>query len=61
MANRITWKVDYDINKQSLNDLKSSLEQINKLKVSDIMKINDMDRKKATDTLVEIREEAGRV
>ena len=61
MANKITWKVDYDINKQSLNELKSSLEQINKLKVSDIMKINDMDRKKATDTLVEIREEAGKV
>lgn len=61
MANKITWKVDYDINKQSLNDLKSSLEQINKLKVSDIMKINDMDRRKATDTLVKIREEAGKV
>lgn len=61
MANRITWKVDYDINKQGLEQLKTSLQQINKLKISDIIKINNIDRDKAISVLLQIKKEASNV
>ena len=61
MANKINWKVDFDINKQGLNQLKTSLQQINKIKISDVMKINNEDRTRAIDTLKSIKEQAIKV
>lgn len=61
MANRITYQVGFDLNKQGLDQLKSSLQEIYKLKVSDVMKINDMDRESAKKALGEIRQQAGKV
>ena len=59
MANgRIQWQVGFDIQQANLNQLKTSLQQIRKLTISDVMKINQTDAKKANQILSSIRKEA---
>jgi len=43
MANQIRYQVGFDVNAQNLNQLKSSLQEIQKLKINDVMKINNTD------------------
>ena len=61
MANQIRYQVKYDIQKNSLNELKSSLQQIQKLKISDIMKIDDTDLSSAQKKLQAIQQDASKV
>lgn len=58
MANEIKYKVGFDVNHSDLNKLKSSLQQLQKLSISDIMKINDSDRSSAITTLNDIKRQA---
>ena len=61
MANQIRYQVGFDIQQNNLNQLKASLQQLNKLKIGDIMKINGSDAAAASTTLNNIRKEAARV
>ena len=61
MANQIRYQVGFDIQQNNLNQLKASLQQLNKLKIGDIMKINDSDASAASTALNNIRKEAARV
>ena len=61
MANQIKYQVGFDIQKQGLNQLKASLQQIQKLKFSDIMKINNTDLTSARDILRSVQQDAGKV
>lgn len=61
MANQIKYQVGFDIQQNNLNQLKASLQQLNKLKIGDIMKINGSDAAAASTTLNNIRKEAARV
>jgi hypothetical protein len=56
MANQIKYQVGFDVNAQSLNQLKSSLQEIQKLKISDLMKINNTDAATATQYFNRIKE-----
>jgi sulfatase maturation enzyme AslB (radical SAM superfamily) len=58
MANQIRYQVGFDVNAQNLNQLKSSLQEIQKLKISDVMKFNDIDRAQATKALIDIKDKA---
>lgn len=61
MANEIKYKVGFDVNHSDLNKLKSSLQQLQKLSISDIMKINDSDISSARQTLNSIQSDANKV
>ena len=61
MANQIKYQVDFDVRKEGLNNLKSSLQQLQKLKISDIMKINGSDISSAREALNSIRGDAEKV
>jgi hypothetical protein len=54
MANQIRYQVGFDVNAQNLNQLKSSLQDLQKLKVSDVMKINSADIQTAKGYIKEI-------
>ena len=43
MANQIRYQVGFDVQQNNLNQLKASLQDLQKLKISDIMKINETD------------------
>lgn len=55
MANEIRYQVDFDIKQGDLNKLKASLQDLQKMKISDIMKINDADAASATNMLNKIK------
>lgn len=61
MANQIKYQVGFDVQKQGLNDLKSSLQQLQKMKLSDIMKINDTDIGRAREMFKDISTQAREV
>jgi len=61
MANQIKYQVGFDIQQNNLNQLKASLRDLQKLKISDIMKINKTDVASATSALNKIRIEAGNI
>jgi len=61
MANQIRYQVGFDIQQGNLNQLKSSLQELQKMKISDIMKINNTDSASAITALNQIKEEAGKV
>ena len=61
MANQIRYQVGFDVQQNNLNQLKASLQDLQKLKISDIMKINDTDAASATSALNKIKDEAGKV
>ena len=54
MANQIMYQVGFEIQQNSLNQLQASLQDLQKLKPSDIMKINDTDVASATSALDKI-------
>ena len=58
MANQIRYQVDFNVKGNSLNQLKSSLQSLQKLKISDVMKINNMDTSSAVSALGHIKEQA---
>ena len=58
MANQIKYQVSFDVKQNDLNKLKASLQQLQKLKIGDIMKINDSDMATATSDLNRIKEQA---
>ena len=58
MANQIKYQVSFDVKQNDLNRLKASLQQLQKLKIGDIMKINDSDMATATSDLNKIKEQA---
>lgn len=55
MANEIRYQVGFDVKQADLNKLKASLQDIQKLKISDVMKINNTDAASATTMLNNIR------
>ena len=61
MANQIKFKVGFDVDKTSLNQLRSSLQQMQNLNYGDLIKINKSGLPEAKKTLVEIQNQAGRV
>lgn len=61
MANQIRYQVGFDVQQNNLNQLKASLQDLQKMKISDIMKINDTDAASATSALNKIKDEAGKV
>ena len=61
MANQIRYQVGFDIQKQGLNELKASLQQISKMKLSDLMKINNSNATEAAAALGKIKEQAAKV
>ena len=61
MANQIKYQVGFDVHKEGLNQLKSSLQQLQKMKISDLMKINKTDYDSASTLLGDIKNEAVKV
>ena len=61
MANQIRYQVGFNVNKNDLNQIKSSLQQLQKIKLDDIMKINKTDMNSARDALKSIQEDASKV
>ncbi len=61
MANQIKFKVGFDVDKAKLNQLKTSLQQIQKLSYKDLININKSSLSQAKSDLVEIKNQAGRV
>lgn len=61
MANQIKYQVGFDVDKSGLNKLKASLQQLQKLSVGDLMKINETDISTAKSMLNSIRSDAGKV
>ena len=55
MANEIRYQVGFDVKQGDLNKLKASLQDLQKMKISDIMKINDVDTSSATNMLIAIK------
>ena len=55
---QIKYQVGFDIQKSGLNQLKSSLQQLQKMKIGDIMKINDSDTASARQALMNIKTQA---
>ncbi len=58
MANEIRYQVGFDVKQGDLSKLKSSLQQLQKLKISDVMKINDTNAITATTMLNKIKTQA---
>ena len=61
MAKQIKYSVGFDIKQSDLNTLKANLQQLKKLSLSDLMKINQSDRAAAIQTFTQIREQAENV
>lgn len=61
MANEIRYQVGFDVKQGDLSKLKSSLQQLQKLKFSDIMKINNTDISSARGALRSIQQDADKV
>ena len=61
MANEIRYQVGFDVKQGDLSKLKSSLQQLQKLKISDVMKINSTDAASATTMLTKIKTQAKNV
>ena len=61
MANEIRYQVGFDVKQGDLNKLKASLQDLQKMKISDIMKINDVDTSSATNMLIAIKTQAKNV
>lgn len=61
MANQIRYQVGFDVQQNNLNQLKTSLQDLQKMKISEIMKINETDAASATSALNKIKDEAGKV
>ena len=61
MANQIKYQVSFDVKQGDLNKLKASLQQLQKLKISDVMKINSTDAASATTMLTKIKTQAKNV
>ena len=61
MANQIKYQVGFDVQQNDLNQLKSSLQQIKKINLYDIMKINNSDINSASDALKSIQQDATKV
>ena len=57
----LKYSVGFDVKKQDLNTLKKQLQQLSKLSISDLMKINGTDRESATQALRDIKNEAQHV
>ena len=57
----IIYSIGFDIQKQSLNQLKKSLKDIQNLTIKDMMKINDSDFDTARANLIAIQKQAGNV
>lgn len=61
MANQIKYQVGFDIQQNNLNQLKAALQDIQKLSIKDLMKINNTDVDKATKAFYKIKQEAQNV
>ena len=61
MANQIKYGVKFDVDTKSLNQLKSSLQQIKKVSLDDIMKFNNTSLSSAEKILKSIQEDANKV
>ena len=62
MANEIRYKVGFDLDKNSLNQIKSALQEIQKLNIKDIMNFNKgLDISEARKALNDVRSDAGKV
>lgn len=61
MANQIRYQVGFDVQQSNLSQLKASLQDLQKMKISDIVKINETDAASATNALNKIKQEAGNV
>ena len=61
MANQIKYQVKFDVQQNGLSQLKTSLQELQKMKISDIMKINNTDTASATSALIKIKEQAKNV
>jgi len=55
MANQIKYQVGFDIQQNNLNQLKAALQDIQKLSIKDLMKINNTDVDKATKAFYKIK------
>jgi hypothetical protein len=58
MANEIRYGVKFDVQKSGLDQIKKSLQELQNLKFSDIMKINDSDVASARNALKSIQKDA---
>lgn len=61
MANKIRYQVDFDIKQNNLNQLKSSLQDLQKMKVTDLVKIDGSDIASATSALNDVKRQANNV
>lgn len=61
MANRIQYQVDFNVNQSGLKQLRSSLQSLQKVKFSDLMKINNTDINAARKTFLSINEDVEKV
>lgn len=61
MANQIKYQVKFDVQQSSLNQLKTSLQEIKKINLNDIMKINNTDLNAASTALRQVQQDAEKV
>ena len=61
MAGKITYDVGFNVNTQGLKKVKSALQDLQNMKFSDLMKINDSTASEARTTLKSIQQDAQRV
>ncbi len=61
MAGKITYDVGFNVNTQGLKKVKSALQDLQSMKFSDLMKINDSTASEARTTLKSIQQDAQRV
>ena len=59
--NRINYQVGFNINKNNLNEIKSTLQKLSDMSTKDLIKINNSDLKTAQQNLNSIREQAENV
>ena len=60
-SGEIKYKIGFQVQQQNLKQLKSSLQQLQKMKLSDIMKINPNDTKSALDRFKQIQQAAANI
>lgn len=53
---QIRYQIGFDVDKTNLNQLKASLQEIQKLKISDVMSINSLNTQEATTELNKIKQ-----
>ena len=61
MANQIKYQIGFEVQQSSLKQLKASLQELQNMKFSELMKIEDTDLNKATKALLDIQKEANKV